>query len=357
MSEKININRATAAELATLTGIGPELAQRIVEYRELEGTFDDLFELVAVPGISARMVRAFEDEVMLSNEDPQETTDALEEEILEEDSEDLENNIEDEEDTAVSEPTEDDDSIQPIPSISKPAPENIEETIQVSASRPAPEDNIMPPPSIENIPPSNRATNTELESRAQRRGCFSIIAGAIFGAILGAALTLVILFSLNQGTLEYNAQNGRLQDRLDDEIQARTEQLETMNEQLNHAATQEAELQDALATSSASLTKMEESMADTEATVVAAEKRIDEISGAAENFNLFLLGLRDVVDELEPSLPTSTPTTRPTNTAVLVTPLDDAEEISTLTATPIRATRTPRPTATALFTSTPTPQP
>ncbi len=354
MSEKININSATAAELATLTGIGPELAQRIVEYRELEGAFDDLFELVAVPGISARMVRAFEDEVMLSEQDPQESADALEEEILEEDSEDLAISVEDEEATAVSESVEDTETTTPI---SKPSPENIEETIQISASTPEPEESIMPASPIENIPPSNQSTNADLESRAQRRGCFSIIAGAIFGAILGTVLTLVILFNLNQGTLEYNAQNSRLQGRLNDEIQARTEQLETMSEQLHNAATQEAELQDALATSSASLTRMEESMANTEATVVAAEKRIDEISGAAENFNIFLLGLRDVVDELEPSLPTSTPTTRPTNTAVSATAPSDTEQIATLTSTAVRATRTPRPTATALFTSTPTSQP
>jgi competence protein ComEA len=48
---KIDINRATVAELQTLPGIGPVLAGRIVEYREANGPFRTIEQLMQVPGI------------------------------------------------------------------------------------------------------------------------------------------------------------------------------------------------------------------------------------------------------------------------------------------------------------------
>lgn len=47
----ININTATAAQLQTLPGIGPGLAQKIVAYREKNGPFATVAELSQVPGI------------------------------------------------------------------------------------------------------------------------------------------------------------------------------------------------------------------------------------------------------------------------------------------------------------------
>ncbi len=48
---KVNINRATAAELETLPGIGAVYAQRIVAYREAHGAFKTIQELAQVEGI------------------------------------------------------------------------------------------------------------------------------------------------------------------------------------------------------------------------------------------------------------------------------------------------------------------
>ncbi len=52
----VNINTATAEELDGLPGIGPVLAQRIVEYRTEYGPFLTVQELAEVQGISERMV-------------------------------------------------------------------------------------------------------------------------------------------------------------------------------------------------------------------------------------------------------------------------------------------------------------
>ena len=50
----ININTATAAQLDTLPGIGPVLAQRIIDYRQANGPFTSLSQLRLVEGIGEK---------------------------------------------------------------------------------------------------------------------------------------------------------------------------------------------------------------------------------------------------------------------------------------------------------------
>lgn len=51
---KVNINRATAAELELLPHIGPAMAKRIVEHRTLHGPFRSLMDLDRVRGIGPK---------------------------------------------------------------------------------------------------------------------------------------------------------------------------------------------------------------------------------------------------------------------------------------------------------------
>ena len=51
---KIDINTANESELTSLPGIGPALAGRIIEYRELYGEFVEEQELMAVQGIGKK---------------------------------------------------------------------------------------------------------------------------------------------------------------------------------------------------------------------------------------------------------------------------------------------------------------
>jgi competence protein ComEA len=49
----LDLNQASVAELEALPGIGPSLASAIVQYREQNGPFQSVEELLSVPGIGA----------------------------------------------------------------------------------------------------------------------------------------------------------------------------------------------------------------------------------------------------------------------------------------------------------------
>jgi len=55
---RLDLNRATPADLARLPGIGPALAQRIVDTRERQGRFASPDELRRVPGIGQKKLEA-----------------------------------------------------------------------------------------------------------------------------------------------------------------------------------------------------------------------------------------------------------------------------------------------------------
>ena len=59
----INLNTATVQELQTLPGIGPTLAQRIINFREKNHGFKRVEELLAIPGISEKKWEAIRDKV------------------------------------------------------------------------------------------------------------------------------------------------------------------------------------------------------------------------------------------------------------------------------------------------------
>jgi competence protein ComEA len=51
---KVNVNTASTSELQTLSGIGPALADAIVEYRQENGLFSREEDLLLVPGIGPK---------------------------------------------------------------------------------------------------------------------------------------------------------------------------------------------------------------------------------------------------------------------------------------------------------------
>lgn len=61
----VNINKADAGELETIRGIGPLLAQRIMEYRQANGRFEKLEDLVRVPGIGQAKFEKIKSQITL----------------------------------------------------------------------------------------------------------------------------------------------------------------------------------------------------------------------------------------------------------------------------------------------------
>ncbi|HZK43855.1 MAG TPA: helix-hairpin-helix domain-containing protein [Syntrophomonadaceae bacterium] len=62
-SNKVNINKADASELATLSGIGPALSQRIIDHRNSNGPFKDISEIQNVSGIGEKKYEALKDSI------------------------------------------------------------------------------------------------------------------------------------------------------------------------------------------------------------------------------------------------------------------------------------------------------
>lgn len=61
----LDINRASAQDFATLPGIGPKLAARIVAYRKRHGPFRRTQDLIVIRGMSARKWRAIRSRLMV----------------------------------------------------------------------------------------------------------------------------------------------------------------------------------------------------------------------------------------------------------------------------------------------------
>ncbi len=61
----VNINTASQASLQNLPGIGPHLAQRIIDYRNEHGVFTDIVELIDVPGIGSKIMEDIIDKITI----------------------------------------------------------------------------------------------------------------------------------------------------------------------------------------------------------------------------------------------------------------------------------------------------
>lgn len=60
---KININTASAEELAQLKNVGPKYAERIVEYRQKNGPFKNAEDITKVSGIGAKIYELNKDRI------------------------------------------------------------------------------------------------------------------------------------------------------------------------------------------------------------------------------------------------------------------------------------------------------
>jgi competence protein ComEA len=66
-TELVNINTASIAELDTLPGIGPTTAQKIIDYREQNGLFRSIEDIINVSGIGPATYERLKDLITVGN--------------------------------------------------------------------------------------------------------------------------------------------------------------------------------------------------------------------------------------------------------------------------------------------------
>lgn len=64
-SKVVRLNSATVEELDKLSGVGPAIAQRIIDYRSENGGFKSVDEIKLVPGIGDKMFEKIKNEIQL----------------------------------------------------------------------------------------------------------------------------------------------------------------------------------------------------------------------------------------------------------------------------------------------------
>jgi len=62
---KVNVNQATVEQLMTISGIGPVMAKRIVDFRDKNGPFKKVEDLLAVQGIGEKNLERFKNQIVL----------------------------------------------------------------------------------------------------------------------------------------------------------------------------------------------------------------------------------------------------------------------------------------------------
>ena len=63
----VNINQATKKEMEALPGIGPVIAQRIIDKRNRVGKFTRLEDLLKVKGIGPKTLQKMKDKIIIEN--------------------------------------------------------------------------------------------------------------------------------------------------------------------------------------------------------------------------------------------------------------------------------------------------
>jgi competence ComEA-like helix-hairpin-helix protein len=422
---KIDINQASEETLAALPGVGRSKAQRIIQYRETTRPFTDIMELAAVRGISERMVRRFADLITVEATIPAEAQLVA----LPQEEADVAKHAEVDEAATTADPDADTGPLPLIPAIAdeeaaaetplmaavrqEAEAEEVDEPAVVEASAVAEAEEIdevetavftesdtadedtapLPDAPVRERPtpsPAAAAAAANQEA-AQRRGRRAALFGAIGGAIGGVLLTLLVLYLIN-GSLNYAQANAALrqeliytqatQEALAGELTALTSAVDTdlgtVNERLDTADSRLDQTDTAVNNLDSGLSQAQTDINSLYDTSEALDERLTGVAAAADTFNTFLNGLRDLLFDLQgppapvtptatltptlPLTPTLTPTVTPTP---IVTPTvdpdseendeveadedEEEEELVAPTPTPTPVpTRTPRPTATPI---------
>lgn len=372
----INLNQADVDTLATLPGIGPALAARIVTFRQEVHPFEEAVEVTAVTGITEKMYRQFADQVTVSGPAP-EVSSALSPEpeppatgSSTPPGETVYRTAEPVEATAQNMPTSKEKAetmtIQPATDESEPQVIPRRGSGVEAKEEPEIEEESSPP--AKEPPPVSPAEPALLGQGYWWRSCLLTVV-AIAG---GALLTLLILQRIN-GTLDVATHPRLLQ--LSDDLSALERQDETVNaeiQELRSRLNQMEALSGRVQSAEADIQSLNEAVKSLDEQITTLEgdtseiqDAVNDIKTASDRFDGFLSGLSDLLQGIEnegqaptgtplnptETVPTPIPTVGPT---LRPTATESPTSTSTLTPTPTRTLR-PTPTVTPTPTISPTP--
>lgn len=333
----IDLNQADAETLATLPGLGPKLAERIVQYRQENGPFSYPGDIVNVPGISGALFLQFADQVTVTGA-------AVEEEALSEslaEAADTAESVENTDSAPVDDATADSSSAE----AASTDDESDNDGYILMWGEEEQTSDTTPPEKIESTETEAVLATQEPPAKPVKQSIWRpwvLMIVALFG---GAVLALLILQALN-GTLilgsqaEIEALHSRL-NALEKENQTLTKQVEEMQTTLNQYADLSADMQNNQAeilllkqardklegqteTLSQRADTLDASVISLAEEAVKMQKAITLLEDDAGRFNTFLTGLRtlmiSVVDE--------------TDTELELTPTPEKNATATPTATP-----------------------
>lgn len=203
---KVDLNTADATTLITLPGIGPALAERILAYRETRGPFLAPEELLAVPGIGAKVYAGLAERLTLSLPVPEAATDAdsaaVAPPFVDEAPPPAEAPALPENPPAGPLPLVDEEPALPAPPPAPrpepaPAPASQPEPAPLPAPQPEPAPRPEPAPQAPPAPPAAPAPRAEKRSGW---GWLGWVSAVFVGSILGMIFSLLVLTGIN-GTL------------------------------------------------------------------------------------------------------------------------------------------------------------
>jgi competence protein ComEA len=307
---KVDLNTASADELAQLPGIGPKMAKRIIEYRETVRPFEEPEELMAVPSIGRETYRRLAERLTVSP-------------VAQPPAEEIKPR-----------PTDEEGRL-PVEREEPPPPTELEPPVEEEQVKPEEPPTREPPPPREVPPEVERplAVAPPPAPSAWRGGFTWLAAASLIGAVMGAILALLVIGGIN-GTLDLNQRTAVVElraeaDRLSRQAGALQTDLGGLRERLDALEGLTGRLDDV----ERDVKDLDSGLAEAQTDIVALDARADAlvkdiatVRAAADRFNAFLDGLRDLLFEFQGAPPTPTPTITPT-------------------ATP-RPTRTPRATPT-----------
>lgn len=385
--EAVDLNTATEEELRQISGIGPVLGGRIVAYRQEHGPYVEPAEIMAVQGISQATYEAIADQITVGAPPPEFGPSTAEAEAVEPAGAPEEALAKEEPAEEPAEAPEEETRAWefPEPDLQEvlPRPEGLEATE---------EGRILPEPEAAEVepvgPPPELPKHKVVVEHREAGGWGRLLLTALGAALAGAALALLILYVAN-GTLSFGAaanrtlsgtvsrleagieasriELGLVEERLGqiDELWAELDQakgniddlgrgletaqadLQSVNQGLNDIRQSLSGLSDDLVSLAGTVTVVDEQVGAinerlmiVEGDMAVMEEQLDTVRQAAERFDAFLDGLRELLLEAE-GLPAEGQPPVPTPTAW---------ETPTLVPSP-----TPQPEVTVIPLATPTP--